>query len=371
MKERIGIYLHIPFCLQKCFYCDFPSYSGILDRQDEYTAALCREITGFADGYFADTVYFGGGTPTLLRIENIQAVLEAVQKKFLLTDDCEITIECNPGTVDTEKLKALYCLGIHRLSIGMQATDDQVLKRLGRIHSAQDAIHCVESARKAGFQNISLDLMYGLPGQNVSDWADTLQNALKLRPEHFSCYALKVEEGTPFASIPIILPDDDMIRDMYDLTVGVLEQAGYLRYEISNFALKGFASRHNEKYWKCQDFVGFGAGAYSCFCGKRYANTADVSDYIQHSAGEKRVIYQEDLSQKDRMSEFMFLGLRTESGVDLSAFASRFGVRAEAVFEKPLKKYMSVGVIKKEKDHVFLRKDMFFVCNTILADFLL
>lgn len=371
MKKVVGIYLHIPFCLQKCLYCDFNSYSGILGRQGEYTAALCREISGFEDGCQADSIYFGGGTPTLLHTENIADIMDAVRKKFVLCSDCEITMECNPGTADKKRMEDLRRLGINRLSIGMQSSADQELKKLGRIHCMDETIQCVRDARSAGFSNLSLDLMYGLPDQSIAAWEETLEAAAELAPEHLSCYALKVEEGTPFAKMQLNLPEDDIVREMYDLAFEKLEDAGYLRYEISNFAKPGKESRHNLKYWNCDDFIGFGAGAYSCIHGRRFANVSEISRYIQHCADEERFIYQEKLNRDAQMSEFMFLGLRTEKGADLEEFEKRFDVKAEMVFAGPLRKYRQSGLICQEEKRVFLRKDMFFVSNLILADFLL
>lgn len=371
MKQALGIYLHIPFCLQKCLYCDFNSYSGMFGMRNEYTAALCREIEAFEDGFRADTVYFGGGTPSLMPLSDMELIMKALSKKFVIDAGAEITMECNPGTVTEESLRAFRQLGINRLSIGMQSSNDAELKKLGRIHSMNDTLRCVRDARKAGFSNISLDLMYGLPGQSAAAWERTLTEAIRLEPWHLSCYALKIEEGTPFAAMQISVPPDDTVRNMYDAAVNRLENAGYMRYEISNFAADGYESRHNLKYWKCDDFIGFGAGAYSCVRGRRFANEREISRYIKESALKERFSYCEKLSRNEMMSEFMFLGLRTKKGADLSEFEKRFGISAEEVFKAPLKKYTGMGLVCRDDTHVYLRDDMFFVSNAILADFLL
>ncbi|MBO5363904.1 MAG: radical SAM family heme chaperone HemW, partial [Clostridia bacterium] len=277
----LGIYLHIPFCKQKCLYCDFNSYAGKERMVEEYCHALEQEILSYPAGDAVATIYFGGGTPTVLGAERLAALLGVLKAHFSLAKNCEITAECNPGTIDKAGLSMLYQAGFNRLSIGLQSTDDETLKKLGRIHSYQEFLECFQNAREVGFSNLSLDLMYGLPNQTPEEWKKTLREALRCCPEHLSCYGLKIEEGTPFARMELSLPSDDDVRKMYDDCVEVLQGAGYERYEISNFAKPGLESRHNCRYWRYENFVGFGAGAYSCKEGKRWFNVAGIPDYCR------------------------------------------------------------------------------------------
>ncbi len=366
----LGIYLHIPFCRQKCLYCDFNSYAGKEDVMDEYCRALSKEIAGFSTQEIIDTVYFGGGTPTAMGAARLGALLNKIKECFSLTGDCEITAECNPGTIDKAGLEDLRKAGFNRLSIGLQSTDDKVLKSLGRIHGFDDFKHCFTNAREVGFENLSLDLMYGLPGQTLEGWMETLTGAVKFSPEHLSCYGLKVEEGTPFAAMNLTLPDDDTVRQMYDAGVDFLEKSGYLRYEISNFAKPGRESRHNIKYWQCDDFAGFGAGAYSCVGERRYDNLRGIEEYCCAVEENRTVILEEiPLTLQDRMSEFCFLGLRMADGIDVRTFQNRFSIKIEEVFGDILCKNLQRGTMLKENDRYRISPAFLYVSNGILADF--
>ncbi len=366
----LGIYLHIPFCKQKCLYCDFNSYAGKESLMDTYCQALKKEISAYATEEMVDTVYFGGGTPTVLGAERLIKLLRMVRKNVNLTEDCEITVECNPGTIDKEGLLKLYQAGFNRLSIGLQSTEDEMLKSLGRIHTFQDFRNCFRDAREIGFTNLSLDLMYGLPGQSLQEWQNTLQEAISFCPEHLSCYGLKVEEGTPFASMKLSLPDDDAVREMYDTCVDTLQKAGYGRYEISNFAKPGYESRHNLKYWHCDDFIGLGAGAYSCVDGVRYYNISGIPEYCQAIAERKSAVKEEiSLSEQELMSEFCFLGLRTAEGIGVEEFKNRFWKELTDVFGKELSLNLDRGTMWFENGRYRIAPDFFFVSNTILADF--
>ncbi len=366
----LGIYLHIPFCKQKCLYCDFNSYAGKESLMKEYCHALKKEIVTYATDRPVDTVYFGGGTPTALGAEGLADLFRTVKENFSLTGDCEVTAECNPGTIEKDGLLRLYQAGFNRLSIGLQSTEDQVLKQLGRIHTVKDFQDCFSHAREVGFTNLSLDLMYGLPGQEVQEWENTLQTALKFQPEHLSCYGLKVEEGTPFATMNLSLPEDDSIREMYDVCVEYLEKAGYPRYEISNFAKPGFESRHNLKYWRYEDFIGIGAGAYSCLGEVRYYNLSGIQEYCRAMA-EKGSAKEEEipLSLKERMSEFCFLGLRTTEGISEGVFRSRFGKALTEVFGEELNRNLSRKTILYLDGRYRIAPEFLFVSNTILVDF--
>ena len=366
----LGIYLHIPFCKQKCLYCDFNSYAGKEAAMDEYCNALGREISVCANEQPVNTIYFGGGTPTFLGASRLTELLGLVKKSFALTEDCEITTECNPGTISREELFVLRQAGFNRLSIGLQSTEDEVLKKLGRIHSLKEFQECFKAARDAGFDNISLDLMYGLPDQTVESWENTLETAIAFHPEHLSCYGLKVEEGTSFAAMTLTLPTDDAVGEMYDICVERLKKAGYPRYEISNFAKPGRESRHNLKYWQCDDFLGLGAGAYSCMDGVRYDNVGGIGDYCR-AMNEKKSAIEERMpfSLEDQMSEFCFLGLRTTDGISAEVFRDRFGKEITEVFGAVLKKNLERGTMLYHKGWYRIAPAFFYVSNGILADF--
>lgn len=367
-----GIYVHIPFCAAKCNYCDFNSYAGLFEYRGSYINALCREIavSEHICNVDVDTVYFGGGTPTVCRPDELGRVLDAVKSRANLTADCEITLECNPGTADYNSFKALRGLGFNRLSIGLQSADDKMLKTLGRIHSFSDFKTCFADARRAGFDNISVDLIYGLPNQNIDDWKNTLEETVRFKPQHISCYALKIEQGTPFADMKLDLPDDDSVGDMYDYSVDFLGGIGYNRYEISNFAQNGYQSRHNLKYWNCDDFLGFGAGAYSCTANKRYSNIKSVVDYcakegVNCTDRGTEVL----LTAADKMSEFCFLGLRLESGISESEFENRFNCKITDVFGDVIDKNISRGTLERKDGRIKIPDKWLFVSNGILVDF--
>lgn len=368
----VGIYIHIPFCVHKCNYCDFNSYAGMEDMFDAYFDALIREIRTFSRTrrLNADTVYLGGGTPSCVDTKYIAAVLDEIFSSFNIMKESEISMECNPGTVTGSGLSALRGAGINRLSIGLQSTDDKMLAALGRIHSLRDFEDCFSAARGAGFDNISADLMYGLPNQTAEHWRRTLERAAAFGAEHLSCYSLKIEEGTPFYSMGVAVPDDDTVADMYAECVEFLGKCGYARYEISNFAKSGFESRHNLKYWRCDDFIGFGAGAYSCINGSRFSNIRNVDGYIRSVNSKGNAVENTSaLEKSDRMSEFVFLGLRCEKGIDVREFARRFGCDIFDVYREPLEKYIRLGFIIHDDPALRLSHDAFFVSNTILADF--
>ncbi len=367
-----GLYVHVPFCKSKCGYCDFNSYSGREDCIAPYFCALNQEIKIMSRRHplSADTIYFGGGTPSLVEPKRIIETLENIRDQYSVAKTCEITMECNPGTIGFEGLKQLHNAGINRISMGLQSADNRLLKVLGRIHTLEDFKRCFDNARKAGFGNLSIDLMYGLPDQTITDWRNTLQRVAEFEPEHISCYSLKIEEGTPFASQKLDLPDDDAVADMYDMAVEYLAGRGYDRYEISNFAKPGKESRHNLKYWECCDFLGFGAGAYSCVDGVRFSNHTDIGKYInaidtKHDAR----CFEEELSEFDKMSEFVFLGLRCKGGISETEFEKRFNKKIDQVFGDGIKKYTDLGFLLREKDKIRFSEKGFFVSNTILADF--
>ena len=370
--KTLGLYIHIPFCKAKCGYCDFNSYAGKEAYMESYFHALMKEIEETAKRYPfpVDTIYFGGGTPTFVDTKYICDALGKTKELFEQCSNCEISIECNPGTIGYEGLKKLHNAGFNRLSIGLQSADNGCLKSLGRIHTFEEFSECFKNARMVGFENISLDLMYGLPDQTMKEWKETLRCAVEFGTEHISCYSLKVEEGTPFAKRKLNLPDDDTVADMYEFVVEFLAEQGYERYEISNFAKKGFESRHNLKYWKCDDFVGVGAGAFSCANGVRFSNVSDLKEYIDlMEKTEYATENREVLSDFDKMSEFVFLGLRLRGGISEREFENRFNLNIDEVFGSQIEKYSKMGFLIRENESIRFSDKGFFVSNTILSDF--
>lgn len=433
----VSLYLHLPFCVRKCRYCDFLSgpYDAAVRRR--YLRALETEIRlsakTFSNGKFslesfsflkrgadfagngnerlsADTVFLGGGTPSLLDADELAHLMAVLSESFRILPGAEITMECNPGTVDREKLLAFREAGINRLSIGVQSFRDEELKLLGRIHTAEEARKCVLDARWAGFDNISLDLISALPGQNSGQWMESLREAAALAPEHISAYSLILEDGTPLKEAALEgklphLPDEDEDRKMYHETRSFLAEHGYYRYEISNYAKKGFESRHNSGYWTGHPYLGFGIGAASFYAGCRWSHTRSMTSYLQalESAGARagaltksdgeslssaekatghrgqepaevlESIYEEKeiLSEKDQMAEFMFLGLRRMQGVSEAEFLRRFGRTMEEVYGPVLKRYQELHMLQREGGRIFLTERGIDVSNAVMADFLL
>ena len=330
----LGIYVHIPFCRQKCAYCDFTSYTGLDALFTDYTAALCLEIAGrgglLSRQYQVDTVYVGGGTPTLLPTACLVRILDQLRKSLQLTVGAEISIEANPGTIDREKLMALRAAGFNRISFGVQSFVDPLLCAVGRIHTAQEAVQTIAAAQDAGFANVNVDLMYGLPGQTEADFRGSLHQAAALEVAHICAYGLKVEEGTPLATAVSagrsVLPDEDAEVAMYELATSLLPERGYPRYEISNYAQPKAQCRHNGKYWRYQPYLGFGAAACSFMDGRRSTNTLDVGAYIQcMAASASCTALEETPDLPTAMAEFTFLALRTVQGLSFAAFYRQFG----------------------------------------------
>ena len=317
MRRSLGLYIHIPFCRQKCAYCDFYSLARSQDAMAQYQSVLAEDLVSRAPSareYTVDTVYFGGGTPSYFGAARLASLLETVKAHYTLAEDCEITAEANPESArNAADLRLLRTAGFNRLSFGMQSSDENELRMLGRIHRFAQVKEAVETAREAGFANISLDLMYGLPDQTAQTWQKSLADAVSLAPEHLSCYALKVEEGTPLAAKKISLPNDEMQAEFYLAAVSYLEQNGYAQYEISNFAREGKFSRHNMKYWILGEYLGFGPGAHSDFGGERFAVSRDLSAYLcgEHTESERAVI-----PPQERERERVMLGLRTARGIE-------------------------------------------------------
>lgn len=364
-----GLYVHVPFCLKKCDYCDFVSYTDCFSREEEYVSALLSEF-GQYRGTKVDTVYVGGGTPTSLQTKSLVRILDGAFAAFDVAEDAEITVECNPKTADLEKFTALKHAGVNRLSIGVQSLDDTILKTIGRIHSAQDATDCVKMAYSAGFSNISGDLMFGLPGQSMESLERSIDGMLKLPFTHISCYGLILEDATPLAEKvragAYTLPDEDTEYAMYCNINETLKANGFSRYEISNFAKDGFFSRHNVKYWDCIEYIGCGAGAHSYFEGIRYCHTEDVSAYIQNPAERQDVIH---IDSEDAMREFMMLGLRKTEGVSKTEFQNRFGKTISDCFGEIIKTYKEKGLLSETEDRIFFTEQGIYVSNMVLCEF--
>ena len=364
----MGLYLHVPFCKSKCAYCDFYSLPHQEEKMDDYARALTEQLRQMAPRFAAQeiaTVYFGGGTPSYLGSKRLVKLLGAIKKQYHLQRDCEITLEANPDSIgDAKALKALKKAGFNRLSLGVQSADDGLLQEIGRIHTWQQAKEAVTLAREAGFDNVSLDLIYGLPGQTLEHWKKTLEEILRLQPEHLSCYGLKVEEGTLLSRRDLSqLPDDDAQADMYLYTVERLEKAGYGQYEISNFAKEGRESRHNLRYWQLQEYMGFGPGAHSDVGGVRFACEKDLDAYLR---GDWQLSEYEEIPPLDRDMEYIMLSLRTCRGIDAQKFTFTYR-QSFAPMEALLTEYEKHGLARRTDVGWRLTPRGFFVSNSIIV----
>ena len=376
-QNALGIYVHIPFCRAKCSYCAFVSQVCAPSVQHSYVAALCREITA-AGGDFsvpADTVFFGGGTPTMLPATDLARVLQALRATFSLTEDAEISLEANPGTVDADSLKLLRQAGFNRLSFGVQSFDDQVLRGIGRIHQAAEAVQAVGMARGAGFENISMDLMFGLPRQSLDSWRETLARAVSLEPDHISAYGLKLEEETPLAALvasgQVALPAEGEEEAMYDWLNEYLPQQGFSRYEISNYTRPGRECRHNLKYWRYLPYRGFGVAAHSFDGMARFANTEELSRYLSRiEAGESAEEFRETLVDPDRMAEYVFLALRTTAGLSARDFESRVRRGFAEYYAVAIAELKKTGMLTNEKEQWRLTEKGLKLSNRAFVKFL-
>ena len=392
--KPLGIYVHIPFCKSKCEYCDFYSLGGSRDRRttDQYLQALAdhiRETGRLAPDYTVDTVYFGGGTPSFFGAENLEKILDELQKRFHFGADPEITLEANPDSVTPQGLKRLVRAGFNRISIGVQSDQDDMLKRLGRPHTYEQARMAVVRAREAGFANLSLDLMFGLPNQTLTGWRDTLENVLRLKPEHMSCYALKVEPNTPLWEYRDCanLPNDDVQADMYLAASEILQDHGYEHYEISNFAKPGYFSRHNMKYWTLQEYAGFGPGAHSrhnlkywtggeylgfgpCaasdFAGKRFTIEPDLRAYVEGIAHHGSVLSEcETIPPRERAGEYVMLRSRIVSGLDAQEYERSY-LLPFAPLQQLLERFAGHGLAAQSGSRWYLTPRGWLVSNRII-----
>lgn len=388
MKE-LELYLHIPFCVQKCRYCDFLSVPGCPQEIEAYVCAMLQEIRAYHgkyDDYMVTSVFFGGGTPSLLSAEQMNRLMDAVRRAFSIEESAEISMEMNPGTVTMEKLNGYREAGINRLSIGLQSVNDEELKMLGRIHNYSAFLQTYEMARKAGFRNINVDLISAIPGQTVESWRKTLRTVADLKPEHISAYSLIIEEGTPFYEIygekadfaesvsapELQLPDEESERQMYEDTRDILLEYGYHRYEISNYAKEGYECRHNLGYWERKEYLGLGTGAASLIGTHRFNHIQDTAEYLKISGNpEQLVCDREALSMKEEMEEFMFLGLRKMKGIQTEMFLQNFNCSVESVYGAEIGTLVEEGLLAAESNRIYLTEKGIDISNYVLSHFLL
>ena len=380
--KKLGIYIHIPFCKQKCFYCDFVSYANQDKYFQKYVQALNKEINNFIDNneFEVQTIYIGGGTPSLIDAKYIEEILHIFEKRNLLKEAKEVTIEVNPGTVNEEKLRTYKNSGINRLSIGLQSTEDKILKQIGRIHCYDDFLNTYKMAREVGFKNINVDLMIGLPNQKISDVKNSLEKIIKLEPEppnHISVYSLIVEENTPIEKMlesgELELPDEELERNMYWYVKNFLELNGYKHYEISNFAKLGNESKHNLDCWNQKEYVGFGVAAHSYIDDVRYGNIGNVEEYIKNCENgeyEKNKVIDEienDIFSKEK--EFMLIGLRKIDGVSIQDFKNKFGENPIFVFKDELNKLVDENLLIIDFDRIKLTNKGLDLANIVWENF--
>ena len=393
-KKELELYVHIPFCVRKCAYCDFLSFPSEECERASYVDALLKEIKGQKDkfkDYVVTTVFLGGGTPSLLREDDTARIFHALKESFDISRNAEITMEVNPGTVTAKKAAAWKLCGVNRLSIGLQSADDEELQMLGRIHTFQEFLDTWKIVREAGFDNVNIDLISAIPGQTLESWEKTLRTAAGLAPEHLSAYSLIIEEGTPFYKMygeesgtagaedasnrQLPLPDEDTEREIYKITEQILNRYGYHRYEISNYAKEGYECRHNLGYWERKEYLGLGLGASSLVNEQRFRNTADMERYLKlfgtdgSKAGEV-CEETEVLSAQEQMEEFMFLGLRKMKGISGTEFEKSFGRTLDEVYGDTLDKLQSQGLIERAGDELRLTERGIDVSNYVFAEFL-
>ncbi len=375
--EPMSLYIHIPLCVKKCAYCDFASFAGRMAQRERYVDALRNEIRAQAAAFGRRrirTVFLGGGTPTLLTGAQAQAILDTVREGFDVEEDAEITMEGNPGTLTAENLMAYRAAGVNRLSLGVQSMDDGLLASIGRIHTAAQAQQAVRMAREAGFDNLNLDLMFGLPGQRPQQWGETLEKAIALEPEHLSCYSLILEEGTKlFADVQAgrsaPLPDEDAMEQMDAITAQMTRKAGYAQYEVSNYAKPGRACRHNIVYWECLPYLGVGLNAHSDMDGRRFYNPEGWEEYLRmaESGGAQRAIEGEN-RREDRMFERMMMGLRQVRGVDEARFARDFGAEIDKTWPRTIARMTREGLMERAQGRIRLTVRGMQVMNGVLVE---
>ena len=377
--EELGIYIHIPFCKQKCFYCDFCSFANKNEMQEKYVETVINEIKNIThkEKYTVTTIYLGGGTPSILNPEYIKNILQEIKSSFKILDDAEITIEINPGTVNEEKLKRYKEYGINRLSIGLQSANDKILKNIGRIHDYKQFEETFFFARKCGFKNINVDLMIGLPTQAIEDVKQTLEKIIQKNPEHISVYSLIIEEGTIIEKLinenKLQLPDEETERIMYWTVVNELKENGYNQYEISNFSKKTYESKHNTNCWKQKQYIGLGTSAHSYLNKKRYSNTNNIEEYIkniQENNISKNITIHEEQTEESTMNEYMLLGLRMIQGININEFKQKFKIDPTIKYKEILEKLQKENLIQITKTSIKLTKQGIDFGNIVWEEFI-
>lgn len=371
--KTLGLYLHIPFCGSKCLYCDFCSLPhASSELRTRYVDALCRDLAAWSarcSAYTVDTVYLGGGTPTVLSAEQLERIAETLFLHYRIAENAELTVECNPATASRETLARMRRAGFNRLSIGLQSIHDAELQALGRLHDFARFYETWENARAVGFDNLSADVMFGIPHQSVDSYLQTLECLCDLSPAHISAYGLIVEEGTPFFRMAdrLPLPDEETTRTMYFDGIRYLASRGLAQYEISNFARTGYRSRHNLKYWCCEEYLGFGPAAYSDFDCARFGNTRDVFAYIE---GKTILAEHEVPSFAERINEYVMLRMRLRDGISRAAFEERFQRSFDETFGRALKKFVPMGLVERTSDGYAFTPEGMYVSNAVLSDIL-
>lgn len=377
--EELGIYIHIPFCKQKCFYCDFCSFANKNEMQEKYVETVINEIKNIThkEKYTVTTIYLGGGTPSILNPNYIKNILQEIKSSFEILDDAEITIEINPGTVNEEKLKRYKEYGINRLSIGLQSANDKILKKIGRIHDYKQFEETFFYARKCGFKNINVDLMIGLPTQAIEDVKQTLEKIIQKNPEHISVYSLIIEEGTIIEKLinenKLQLPDEETERIMYWTVVNELKENGYNQYEISNFSKKTYESKHNTNCWKQKQYIGLGTSAHSYLNKKRYSNTNNIEEYIkniQENNISKNITIHEEQTEESTMNEYMLLGLRMIQGININEFKQKFKIDPTIKYKEILEKLQKENLIQITETSIKLTKQGIDFGNIVWEEFI-
>ena len=376
-RKELGIYVHIPFCKQKCYYCDFVSYANKNSCIKEYIEAVQSEIKNYKlKEYIVTTIYIGGGTPSYIKSEYIKKIIETIRSNFEIDKKCEITIEVNPGTVTKPKLQQYKQFGINRLSIGLQTTNNKLLKQIGRIHTYEEFVETYEDAKSVGFNNINVDLIIGIPNQTFEEIKREMEQILKLNPNHISVYSLIVEEGTPLEKIiqegKYKLPDEELERKMYWYVKKYLEQNGYNHYEISNFAKTGKESKHNQNCWEQKEYIGVGAAAHTYLDNVRYSNIENVEKYISNIKDKKYLInriIQEKQNLEEKQKEYMLLGLRKINGVSIKEFKNKFGENPIYIFRKELEKLEKMKLIQIDGDEIKLTNKGIDLANIVWQEF--
>lgn len=374
----LGLYIHVPFCAQKCYYCDFNSYKINSNQKKEYLINIEREMKFYKDEFkdkCFDTVFFGGGTPSILTVDELQELVNNINENFNIKKDAEITIECNPGTINREKLEAMKKMGINRLSIGLQATQNYHLKSIGRIHTYEEFEKNYYDALDIGFENINIDLMYALPNQKTQEWKDTLDKIIKLNPSHISAYSLILEEGTKlydmYQNKEFELLDEDTDINMYNYTIDTLKRHGYSQYEISNYSKENLECKHNIIYWKCDNYLGLGPGASGFIGDTRYSNIEDICEYNKCIMQNIRPVSEEmELTKKDKIEEFIFMGLRMNEGINVDIFKERFDTDFYDIYQEVMDKLIKRELVRFDGKNISLTQKGREISNSVFIEFL-